>query len=254
VHASINVLRVSGHPAPTSYASLDFNAPLSDTRATTIARALAGAEPDTILDVGCGWGELLLRVVAATHTGRGMGVDSDPAVLDRGRANAASRGLEDRVVFVDGPATNGHETADVVICIGADHAWGSQADALAALHGFVRPGGQLLFGTGFWERPPSVDEAATLDMAPDSLLDLAGLVDLAIAAGYRPLFIETANRDEWEQFESGYLADRERWLQRYGDEPEAAEIRAKADTHRNQWLRGYRHLLGFAYLTLGRPA
>jgi hypothetical protein len=90
-------------------------------------------------------------------------------------------------------------------------------------------------------------------MTRDSLPDLAGLVDLAIAAGFRPLFVETANRDEWERFESGYLADWERWLHHHGDEPDASEIRAKADTHRNQWLRGYRHLLGFAYLTLGRP-
>jgi ubiquinone/menaquinone biosynthesis C-methylase UbiE len=246
------VLRVSDLPVPTSYASLDFNAPLSDARAETIARALAGAEPSTILDIGCGWGELLLRVVAATSEGRGRGIDSDPAVLERGRVNAASRGLADRVVFVEGPVPTEHEPADVVICIGADHAWGSQADALGALHGFVRPGGQLLFGSGFWERPPSVDEAATLDMTPDSLPDLAALVDLAIAAGYRPLFVETANRDEWERFESGYLADWERWLHRYDDEPGASEIRAKADAHRNQWLRGYRHLLGFAYLTLGR--
>jgi len=244
---------VNGPRPPTFYASLDFNAPLSDVRAETIVRALAGCEPATILDIGCGWGELLLRVVSASPAARGCGIDSDPAAIARGRANAASRGLADRVVFVESPAPTEHEPADVVICIGSDHAWSSQADALAALHAFVPPGGRLLFGSGFWERPPSVDEAATLDMAPDSLPDLAGLVDLAIAAGYRPLFVETANRDEWERFESGHLADWERWLHRYGDEPEAAEIRAKADTHRNQWLRGYRHLLGFAYLTLGRP-
>jgi hypothetical protein len=38
------------------------------------------------------------------------------------------------------------------------------------------------------------------------------------------------------------------------DDPEAERVRAKADEHRKRWLRGYRRVLGFAYLTLARPA
>jgi hypothetical protein len=90
-------------------------------------------------------------------------------------------------------------------------------------------------------------------MTPADLPDLAGLVDLAIAAGFRPLAVETATRDEWERFESGYLADWEEWLRVHGDDPRADEIRTRADMHRNEWLRGYRDVLGFAYLTLARP-
>jgi hypothetical protein len=90
-------------------------------------------------------------------------------------------------------------------------------------------------------------------MEPDSLPDLAGLVDLALTAGFRPLKIETANQDEWDAFESGYLADWEHWLHQTPNTPQAEEIRAKADTHRTNWFRGYRTVLGFAYLTLGKP-
>ena len=123
---------------------------------------------------------------------------------------------------------------------------------LHALRRLVRPGGQLLFGSGFWEQPPTADQAAAVGLTPDALPDLAGLVDLALTAGFRPLFVQTASRDEWEQFESGYLADLERWLHRHGDRREADAIRARADKHRNEWLRGYRQTLGFAYLNLGR--
>jgi SAM-dependent methyltransferase len=231
------------------YESLDFNAPLSGRRADAIARALAEAEPDTIVDLGCGWGELLLRTLAAAPRAAGRGIDTDPAVLERARGNAVARGLADRVAFVEGPAPREHETADLAICVGADHAYGSQAEALAVLHDLVRQGGQLLFGSGFWEREPSREQAAAVGLEPGSLADLAGLVDLAVAAGFRPLFIQTASRDEWERFESGFLADWERRLLQ-ADEP---ELRAKADAHRSGWLRGYRDVLGFAYLTLGRP-
>ena len=37
---------------------------------------------------------------------------------------------------------------------------------------------------------------------------------------------------------------------RLPDHPDAAEIRQDVDEHRSYWLRGYRGLMGFAYLTL----
>jgi hypothetical protein len=140
-----------------------------------------------------------------------------------------------------------------LICVGSDHAFGDQSAALDALRGFTRPDGRLLFGSGFWQRPPSVEQAASVGLTPGSLPDLAGLVELAIEQGFRPLTILTANRDESEQFESGYLSDWELWLLAYGDDPRADAVRTKADTHRTEWLRGHGGILGFAYLTLGRP-
>ena len=182
-------------------------------------------------------------------------MDTDARVIERANANAAHRGLAERVTFTVEPAGATAEPADVVICVGSDHAYGERQDAaLKALHDVVRPGGRLLFGTGFWERPPTEAEAESIGMRPTSLHDLAGLVDLTIAAGYRPLFIQTANRDEWEQFEAGYLADWETWLVQYGDHSTAEGVREQSDKHRNGWLHGWRNVLGFAYLTLGRPA
>jgi hypothetical protein len=78
----------------------------------------------------------------------------------------------------------------------------------------------------------------------------AQIADLAVQAGFRPAWIETASEQEWEEFESGYQADQEEWLAAYPDHPDAAEIRQDVDEHRSYWLRGYRGLMGFAYLTL----
>jgi hypothetical protein len=64
----------------------------------------------------------------------------------------------------------------------------------------------------------------------------------------------TATGTEGEEFESGSLADETEWLLRHPDHPDAAAVRERSDDHRTRWLRGYRHGLGFAYLTLGRPA
>jgi hypothetical protein len=87
-------------------------------------------------------------------------------------------------------------------------------------------------------------------MTAGDLFDLAQVADLAVQAGFRPAWIETASEQEWEEFESGYQADQEEWLAAYPDHPDAAEIRRDVDEHRSYWLRGYRALMGLAYLTL----
>jgi hypothetical protein len=88
-------------------------------------------------------------------------------------------------------------------------------------------------------------------MTADDCDDLAGLVDRVVAAGFRPLRIETATHAEWEEFESGLALDAEEWLLANADHPESAELRSKLDNQRAIWLRGHRGLMGFAYLTLG---
>ncbi len=235
---------------PGYYAHLDFNAPLSAQRADALAHAIARRAPRTVLDIGCGWAELLLRIVAAAPGTRGLGVDSDQRLLARGRANAADRGIAERVELRAGDGSAPLDPGDAVTCIGADHVFGTQTDALAALRRLVRPGGVLLFGTGYWQRPPTIAEAAGLGATPEELPDLPALVELCLAAGFRPLDVQTANEDEWNAFESGYLADLEEYLMTH---PSDDARRVEADEHRTGWLRGYRGVLGFAYLTLGVP-
>ena len=119
-----------------------------------------------------------------------------------------------------------------------------------AVRPLLRPGGRLLLGEGIWEQPPTPAALAALDAQPDEFTTLAGLVDRCLASGYRLLGASTATLTEWDDFESRYCAGRERWLSANPDADDAGEVRAEIDRHRHGWLRGYRGVLGFAYLTL----
>lgn len=208
-----------------------------------------------MLDLGCGWGELLLRLLAALPKASGTGIDADAGHIARARRNAAARGLTDRAVFVEGQVVDSARgPADLALSIGASHVFGDaplseQTDvALHALRDLVGTGGRVLFGECFWQRPPTPADLAAL--WPDTRADeFTGLVGRTAAAGFRPLWIETAGTDEWESFESGFLAGREEWLAAHRDDPAAEAVRAEVDAHRAMAL-GYRDLLGFAYLTL----
>ncbi|WP_079071065.1 SAM-dependent methyltransferase [Streptomyces yokosukanensis] len=249
--------------APPRLTRLTFHGPLSDDRAARMIRRLTAhvtpTAPTSVLDIGCGWGELMLRILEVTPGATGVGIDLNEDDLARGRANAEERGLADRVRFVQESAVGtARGPADVVLCLSAGHALSDAQPpehitaALHALRRLVTPGGRVVLGEGFWQRTPTPGELSAMwpDASPSEFHDLAGLVDIAVAAGFRPLWIETANGDEWEDFESAYQSDVEEWLAAHPDHPLAKETRDRVDRHRGMWLRGYRDVMGLAYLTL----
>jgi len=245
------------HPGRLSQAA--FHGPLSDARAARLTERLVRTSPHTVLDIGCGWGELMLRILAAAPDAIGIGIDLDEDDLGRGRENAEARGLSSRVTFAcESGIGTARGPADLVLCIGASQALsdvkppGHIAAALAELRRLVTPGGRVLFGEGFWQRPPTSAELAAMwpGTTAGELPSLAEVADLAVGAGFRLAWIETASEQEWEEFESGYQADEEEWLAVHPDDQQAAEVRQRVDEHRSYWLRGYRGILGLAYLTL----
>jgi SAM-dependent methyltransferase len=235
---------------------LTFHGPLSTTRADQLIRSLGQLDGQQVVDLGCGWAELLLRALATEPTATGVGVDTAAAAIEHGQANADARGVADRVTLIvgDAAAWSGREV-DVLIVNGASHVWGGKptehtATALRVSHELLRPGGRLLLGEGFWEREPTLAQLAAMPIPLQQYRSLPDLVDLALEHGYRLLALSQASLDEWDEFESRHALGWERWLLANPDSPHADEIRTRADAHRSAWLRGWRGVLGFAYLTL----
>ncbi|MFC8598181.1 SAM-dependent methyltransferase [Isoptericola sp. NPDC057191] len=218
--------------------NLTFNSPLGAARAADLVERLAPPTPDAhVLDLGCGSGELLLRL-CERHGLAGDGVDRAPADLERARQRARTRGLGDRVAFHEGDATTWDTTATVVLNVGAGHIWGSAPAALTALHRRTEAGGRLLFGDGVYDAEP---DAAVREVFGD-LPDLAGLARAATDAGFRVLHAAASSQAEWDDFESDWRAG----IERLG----TPGARAFSDQRRDEYLGGYRGVVGFAWLVL----
>ncbi|MFC0437451.1 cyclopropane-fatty-acyl-phospholipid synthase family protein [Kutzneria buriramensis] len=238
---------------PPLHDDLVFHGPMSSYRADLLIRSLGPLDGQHVVDLGCGWAELLLRAVAAGATGHG--VDLDAEAIAHGQKRATERGLADRVTLEVGDAGAWSGEADVLIVNGATHVFGgeptdSTVNTLKAGRRILRPGGRLLLGEGFWEREPTAEQLAVMPMTREEYGSVAELVDLAMEHGYRLLWLSQANQDEWDEFESGHALARERRLL---ERPDDEEARAGADRQRTWRLKGWRGVLGMVYLTLVVP-
>ncbi|KAK4249160.1 SAM-dependent methyltransferase [Corynascus novoguineensis] len=274
--------------AQAKYAGLTFNAPLSSTHADALLARLDVRSDSTIVDLGCGWGELLLRAAALatashspdTSTTRtataplATGIDTDGVALARGRRAAAERGLSDPAVvsFVQKPASHWHPpvpgVVDRAICIGSSHAVGGPRAMLARLAKMVAgtPGSaRVLVGDMCWDRGPPTQAARDMFSDGDdgeedgkeggtdyTVPTLAKLVDMCRQEGWQVLHLSTADQREWDEFESGHRAGPREWLLANPDHPRAREVREQQDERERNYLTVYRGVLGFAYLILGR--
>jgi cyclopropane fatty-acyl-phospholipid synthase-like methyltransferase len=240
---------------------LTFMSPLSEVRAERLVAFLGDDLHGVVVDVGCGWGELLLRVVTAAPESTGIGIDLDGDAIKEGRRRADDRGLSSRVTLVDVDASEAlPERADAIICVGATHAWAppDQPDeplhyerALQRMRALLSRGGRLVYGDGIWSQPPTPAAIAALGGREDEMITLAELVDVAARTGFAVVGAHEASTDEWDDFESGYNACYARWLAAHPtDHEEAAEVRKRARAQQTAYLSGYRNVLGLAYLQL----
>lgn len=227
---------------------LTWNTPLSETHASDLLGRFELSSARRILDLGCGRGRLLLQALGRAPAAHGLGVDRDRWELDQGRAAAKESGLESRVTFVAHDAAKYEGTADRVICIGASHAWGGTAAALARLRERTTAKGLLLFGDGFWARPPS---RRLLDTFGPQEGSVEAIGDRAKAAGWHVVYADTAEPSEWDAFEESSYRGLERFARRAPDHPLSNAARELAARRRKDYYDGYRGVLGFAYVILG---
>jgi len=209
---------------------------------------------DRALDLGCGPGELLVRLAERTGCG-GLGVDLAAAQIEEARRRAAARAPQAGLEFVatDAGAIEGEFALSA--CVGSTHALGGLDAALARMAQLTLAGGHVLVGDGFWAREPTDAYLQALGGATrDELPDFADLVRAGDRHGLTAVHVRVASEADWDRYEWTLIANGERFLAEHADAPEADDLRAWVGAARDRITApGGRGTMGFALVLLRRP-
>ena len=157
-----------------------------------------------VVDTGCGTGEMLLRVLLAHSGAHGLGVDLDADAIAEARRKTA----EVPVRFEVRDASTVEGPFDAVINVASSHVHGGFPAALDVLRDLATV---ILFGEGFWQRPPSADYLAALGGASeDELADLDGLRGAIRRARFEIIHESLATDDDWARYEETLAGNAER--------------------------------------------
>jgi SAM-dependent methyltransferase len=209
-----------------------------------------------VLDIGCGPGEAVLRVLERHPQATGHGIDLHAPSIEEADRRAGERDLRGRARFTAGDASAlaaAEGPVDLALNIGSSHAFGGDwRHALERLAAIVRPGGEAIVGEGYWRREPDPAYLEALGATRDELPDYAGLVGGAIEAGFVPLGVAVTTEHDWDDYEWGIVRNGERWAAA-NPGPDGEFVRDWVRAGRDRYLApGGRDTLGFALLVLRR--
>jgi SAM-dependent methyltransferase len=222
--------------------------PLSLAKLDELVGLLAVPAGARVLDIACGKGELLLRLVERSGA-HGVGVDRSPHAVRDARALAAARVPDAAVTFLedDGAAyAAAPGTVDLAMCVGASWVFGGHRGTLRALARWVRPGGQVLVGEPYWRQLPEPAYLAASGLAADSFATHAENVAIGLEEGLTPLYTLVSNEDDWDRYEALQWRAAERYATAHPEDPDVPDLLAQERHARDTYLRWGRTTLGWA--------
>ncbi len=207
-----------------------------------------------LLDVGCGRGELLLRLLERNNC-RGLGYDPLVEAIAIARQEAKARLSPGRLELLAQPFEASRltpESVDVAACVGATHAISNYRESLRVLRGLVRPGGVLLVGEGYWKQRPDPRYLSFLGCSEDDLFSHRGNIECAQDLGLELLEDREASAREWALYEDTYARNLRRFVRLHPGAPQAPFFAARVRRWRKAYLTWGRDTLGFGLYLLRR--
>jgi SAM-dependent methyltransferase len=201
-----------------------------------------------MLDIACGKGEFLARVVER-YGCAAVGVDLSPYTIEDARRLVAERLPQANVELIhrDGAEYDGpYASFDLVACLGASWIWKGHRGTLRALARWARPGGLVLVGEPFWLQDPADEYLEAEGMKRDSFGTHYDNVKTGIDLGLTPVYSAVSNHDEWDHYETLQWRAVERWSREHPDDPDRAEVLETSARYREIYLRWGRDTLGWA--------
>ena len=232
-----------------------FCNPLSEAKVDELIGLLDLSEDAHVLDMACGKGEILRRIIHRWSC-RGVGVEISAEWAAEARSKIVASNLADSVKIVqeDGANYEGtRESLDAALCIGASWIWGGLAGTLEALSRWTRPHGMVVVGEPFWINEPSKEHLKAAELERSSFGTHAQNAETGTKLGLHLLHALVSSHDEWDRYEGYQWYAMEKYALDNPDDPDIGELLSRMRKFRDIYLTWGRDGLGWAVYLFLKP-
>jgi cyclopropane fatty-acyl-phospholipid synthase-like methyltransferase len=221
--------------------------PISEEKLDNFIELLNLNPGDSVLDIACGKGELLVKLVEKYGT-TGVGVDKSPYCIKKCNQKAKERVSDANLVFylMDGANYKSEKLFNLTCCVGASWIFSDHKGTLCALSEMTKPGGLILVGEPYWRKEPSRDYLEAEGMTRDSYRNHWENVKIGEKLGLKCIYTLDSDHYAWDHYETLHWWAVEDFLRENPDEPERKEIFESNERAKEIYLKWGRDTMGWS--------
>ena len=206
-----------------------------------------------VLDIACGKGEFLIRLVELFNIS-GTGVDISPYFLKdfKEKKNERVANSDIKLLEMDGakyrPKTN--ELFDLTMCIGASFTYNGFIGTINALKKMTKPSGMIILGEPYWLKEPDEEYLKMSGIKKEEYNSHYGNIDIGEKEGLNCIYTLVSSHDDWDHYETLQWWSVHDYVTANPNDPDNAELLDKINKAKMEYLLYGRDTLGWAIYVL----
>jgi len=227
---------------------LKYNNPIAEDKLNEIINLLDIQSDDTIVDIGGGTGDVLLKMIQNSGA-KGILIDTNEQLIEQCRK--ASKSLVDagKLILVTEAAKTyikelGAESVDCFVCIGSSYAFDDYLNLMKVIIPYLKSGGFILVGEEFWAKKPSKEYLDILGAEESESRYHYENIEVPEKLGLTYLYSHVASEDDWNRFEGIYFLEEELKALDLSEDKRKESLQ-ELRTFRNAQFRFGRSIMGF---------
>jgi len=209
----------------------------------------------SVVDIACGKGEFLIRLVEA-YGARCTGIDISPHCINDAEARLKARAPGANVTFMK---MNGADfrvgephSFSLASCIGASWIFNGHAGTLDALVSMTEPGGWVIAGEPYWLREPSEDYLEASGNTREGFGTHFSNVEAGERRGLDLVHTLVSGQDDWDKYEGLQWYATAEYARTHPDDPDLPELLQRVAKNKVVYLQWGRDTVGWAIYVFRR--
>ena len=223
--------------------------PVNEDRLESLYDLLELKPSARVTDIGCGKGEMLIRLAEKYHV-KGVGVDKSPYCIREAAESKRKRAPQADLKFLEMDGSQykveNQESTDLAMCVGATWIYNGYRNTINALAGMTKPSGFVMVGEPFWRKTPSQEYLKSQELSADSFDTHHGNVAMGESEGLWTVYTLVSSEQDWDTYEGLHWYAAEEFALTNPQDHDLEELSSRVSSEKESYLRWGRETLGWA--------